>query len=95
MATKKTVIEMDWNELEEIVNKTYGINNYNFVASMECGNDSAHQFDVSKIEKPDEWYMKQIADIKNNPNVSPYAIMQDLVNRGAIEPGDYLITVCW
>lgn len=44
---KKTVyIEMDYYEFEELVEKHFGVKNYEFVADIECGNDSSHTFNI-------------------------------------------------
>ena len=47
----ETVTFMDYDELEEIVKKTYGAIPYEFIAAEECGNDSSHRFIVNKVEE--------------------------------------------
>lgn len=91
-------IELDWHELEDIVNKTYSITQYNFVAVQECRNDSQHTFQVTKQEPLDEWESKDLQEFiaKNGlKEYMNYTIMQDLVNRGVLKPANYLVTVSW
>jgi hypothetical protein len=98
----KTVIEIDYNEFEDIVRKTYGLaerdsNAYSFVATEECGNDSTHEFVVDKIEKLDEWEIESIHKLIAGkcPTYCNDTIFQDLVNQGILQPGTYIVNVCW
>jgi len=101
----KQVIEIDYNELEDIVNKHYGLRAkdpygnglYSFVATEECGNDSDHSFSVPKAEPLDEYDQKKIKRLRGtgHSRYSNYAILQDLVNNGVLAPGEYLVKVCW
>lgn len=97
---KKTVIEIDYNELESIVRKHYGIdhNQYSFVATEECGNDTHHSFNVTGAAPLRDYDQETIDEIKATGNVPEYSnltIMQDLVNSGVLEPGEYLVDVSW
>lgn len=96
----KTVIEMDYSELEDIVNKHYklkGESKYSFVATAECGNDSDHSFNVPRTKPLDKWAQKNIQELKEGryPSYCNHDILQDLVNNGVLAPGEYLIRVSW
>jgi hypothetical protein len=102
---KETVITMDYGELDEMVTKTYNFRrgDYEFIVVEECGNDSSHRFSVekTKVLDPtnalDKWDLEKLEKIKtgNVPSSSNHVIMQDLVNRGVLEPGIYIIEVSW
>lgn len=47
-AEKKTVIEVDYGDLERFVKETYKQKEYSFVAAQECGNDSSHSFSIPR-----------------------------------------------
>lgn len=91
---KKTVIEMDYKELETLVKKTYG-QEYNFVEDEECGNDSSHSFNFEE-ETLDAFSKEQLQSFKagHNPSYITGTLIQDMVNNKILEQGDYLITVC-
>lgn len=97
----KTVIEMDYYELETIVNNHYNLphngDGYEFVAVQECGNDSSHTFYIPKAEPLSKWDQKSIEELKlgKHPCYCNHAILQDLVNNGVLAPGEYLIKVSW
>lgn len=95
---KIQVIEIEYYEFEQIVKRVYGATKYSFVATEECGNDSDHSFDVSNKEALDEWEMKSIAEFIEKKGLKTYVnytLFKDLVNRDELEPGQYLVTVCW
>jgi hypothetical protein len=100
---KETVITIEYGELEDIVNKAYSITDYEFVAVEECGNDSSHRFDVGEI-KPfdpenvlDKYDLEKLEKVKAGkvPTYSNHIIFRDLVNRGILEPGTYIVEVSW
>lgn len=95
-ASKKVMFEVDYGDFERFVKETYG-QDYSFVASEECGNDSVHNFNVTEKEALDEYDQKRLATFKELGSYSFFnrTILQDLVNRDLIEPGNYLISVCW
>lgn len=93
---REVYITMDYYELEELVKKTYEIKNYSFIATEECGNDSTHSFNVERKSLRD-FEQEYIDEMKSgNPiTCSNYAILNDLCNKEVLEPGNYLIEVCW
>jgi len=55
--TKKSIIEIDYNDLEAEVKKTWG-HTWEFVADQECINDSQHSFTIDG--KIDEYNLSQL-----------------------------------
>ena len=89
----KTITEINYNDLDEFIQTTYGWKNYEFVAVEECGNDSSHSFnptgDVSDPEVFERWDKGEFVHYSN------HAIMEKLVADGHIPAGDVLVEVCW
>lgn len=97
-------MEMSYGELEELVKETYKVEEYEFVAQQECGNDSSHTFEVKAepwdvnnilgkyaLDKFEEWIQSK----GHKGEYMNYIIMQALVNDGVLSAGHYLIQVCW
>jgi hypothetical protein len=99
MKTKTvTVIEVEYNELDKAINEFYGkpSRTFSVVADQELGNDSQKEITVSK-EPLDKWDQAKVGAFKNLGayGFSLGSLLQDMANAGAIEPGTYLIKVCW
>lgn len=95
---KKLMIEMDYDEFENIVTNQYKVNDYSFVATEECGNDSDHTFSVSGIEPLDKYETEKLLEFIEKNGGTCYVnhtLFQDLVNKGVLEPGEYIVKVCW
>lgn len=98
----ETVTIINYDEFEDIVRKHYGFlendrNAYSFVATQGCSNDSTHKFG-SVVKKPlFDWDDKELIKfINREPNyASNYILIQDLVNQNVLEPGNYIVEVCW
>ena len=91
---KRTIIEADYSEIENLVRPLFS--KYGFVPVQECGNDTSHQFngingELDKFEQDDinKWYAGEFVGYSND------AILNHLCHLGIIEPGDYIIKVCW
>jgi hypothetical protein len=84
---KKVIFQVDYREFERFIEEVYGVH-LDFLDWQECGNDSTTALYAEK-----------------NPSVTPltgetvlenrWEIMDDLCNKGLIEPGEYLVKVCW
>lgn len=87
---KITYIEMDYHEFDELVKEKYGIET-EFVANQEANNDSEYSFNVDgKLSdyQREDWEEK-------NFQYGNGLLLNKLCEDGHIEPGKYLITVCW
>lgn len=89
-------IVMDDQEFNDLVKKTYN-QDYEFVADMECGNDTQHTFEDININPLSEYEQEEIAEFKSSgdTNYSARTLLTDMYINGVVEPGNYLITVCW
>jgi hypothetical protein len=94
---KVSIIEMDYDEFEEIVKRVYQATKYSFVATEECGNDSSHTFDITKKEPLDKYEKEDLDEFVASKGLKTYVnqtLFQDLVNKGKLKPGHYLVNVC-
>lgn len=95
---KKQVIEMEYGELEELIEKTYGFEEYSIPAEEEKGNDCSLTFNLVKGEEPNEWHKKDLAKMKETKKPMQYRthiLMQDMCNNSILEPGDYIVNIFW
>jgi len=98
--TTETVHQVDYSDFEEFVKSIYG-GDYDFVSTEECGNDSSHQFSVSKdfIERfhKSEYHQKDMDRIRKGdyPGYCNGALFNTLFLDGHIEEGNYVVNVCW
>jgi hypothetical protein len=86
-AKSKVIFEVKYGDFEQFIKEVYGVH-LDFVDWQECGNHSTTALYAEK-----------------NPSVAPltsetvlenrWEIMDDLCNKGLIEPGEYLIKVYW
>ena len=97
LKTKKVeYIEVSYKDLERLIREVYQQPKYEIVADEEWNNDSDYTFSVERKEL-DQWQAKDIDGLKTN-GTAQYglpSILADLCNNGHIEPGEYLISVCW
>lgn len=86
---------VDYNELDKFIKAVYGVY-YSCVGSQEWGNDSQHRVHAEAVELG-PWDAKKLEEVKagKEPSYSLGAVMNDLAFQGLIEPGEYLIDVCW
>lgn len=89
-----TYTEMDYCEFEQLVKTTYG-HDYEFPEDIECGNDSEHTYEVTG--ELDEWDRQKLQEFVQSGKYLYLAprLLNDLVARGKLPKGRYLITVCW
>lgn len=91
---KNIVIELEYYEFQDLVKKQYG-HDFSFVADQECGNDSSHQFIINGIIDDYEEGELQLFKDDGVYNLLANVLLNDLANRGVIEKGNYIISVCW
>jgi hypothetical protein len=94
----QTVRKVDSDDIDELINNA--IPNldppFECVACEEWNNDSEHTFTVTNM--PEKWDKKEVKEIKATGRWGNYklgAILNVLCEEGQIEPGEYLISVCW
>ena len=97
--TSVTVLKVNYNELERCINeflksKDYKGEEFEFVSDHECGNDSDHEFKVEPISDLD---LKSLtASIKKGKLTwATHRILDYMCKEKVIEPGTYLVQVCW
>jgi hypothetical protein len=92
---KQVFFEVDYNDLDQFISDFYGVY-YEFVADQECSNDSQHTFNIKK-EKLAEYDQNKLNEFVNGKSRTYIAriLLADLCNKDIIEPGKYLIKVCW
>lgn len=86
-----TYYEMSYSDFEQLVNSYFGIEDFDFVETIECRNGSTHTFNVKRSDAAiypleDEWYYSYSAT---------YTAFAHLCADGVIPEGTYLIDVCW
>ena len=96
-----TVRRIEYGALEEYIKRIYGFEDpkgmFSIVAMEEWGNGSNHLCQMKK--KPlNKWEQSDLDGWKANPLVGQWVlcvILQDMVNHGHLEEGNYLVAVCW
>jgi hypothetical protein len=90
-----TVFRVGYHEFEDAIKKVYG-RSFSFVEDQEARNDSNYLFKTTK-RPPEEWEREELEKFRAGKPASPLTriLLDDLARRGEIEPGYYLISVCW
>lgn len=90
----KTVIEIDYNELNELVKGKLGYKKYRF-GDDGVANDSIHSFEIDG--KLDDYQIKECAEYAAGTNeyCSDDTVLNKLCAEGHIPAGEYLVSVCW
>jgi len=93
---KKTVIEVDSNDVDILVNRVYPfLKGYEFIPAQEANNYSSYTFRVRADIKPrdlDEWEKLKVGMSWVYQN---HLIFDMLCKDGHIEPGEYVVKVSW
>ena len=92
----ETIYRVSYDALEEFVKEVYG-GDFDFVANGEYSNDSSHEFDVSDDTEDlfldeEELAKARSGDLDDFGNDD---ILQLLCVDGYIDPGTYIVQVCW
>ncbi len=84
-------------DLDVFMRKVYN-HDLEFTEVRECSNDSSHEIFNITSDDLDEWEQTDVKDFKES-GISgwgtPRALLRDCCIRGLVEPGDYIIRVCW
>lgn len=104
----KTVHCVDYGDLEKKIQEVYGYT-YEMACDIESGNDTSHEFDGITIEEArrqllgdegmapynrkdlEEWH----ASNGRKQMWGPRLMMLDMVLRGLIPEGDYVVSISW
>lgn len=88
-------------ELNRFVTEYYKLKTpFSCRANEGWKNDSVHRADVEKgqMDGDDVWKVKSLVGDPDTSVVQHFSvgsILRDLCDKGAIQPGHYLIEVCW
>ena len=93
---KKEFLVMDYNELDDLICKTYGVNDFESIASEEWNNYSRYEFGIKKSVLTG-YDLKTIENVRagKNPSYAVRDLLTDMCNNDIIPEGDYLIVVSW
>lgn len=85
----ETVKFIDCSDLEEFTKEVYG-HRFDAAASQEWNRDSYHSKRAEARELA-SWDQEKIDQLMNGeePEFALEAVLNDLVNKGLLEPGDY------
>jgi hypothetical protein len=94
---KFEVIAVDYNDFDKFIKEIYQID-YEIIVDEELNNDSHKLFQIKK-EELKEWDKEKLKKfLKSNGKDESWCaklLLTDLCNQDLIEPGWYLIKVCW
>lgn len=94
---KKEVFSADYSDIEELVQTHYGVDDWSFTEDTESGNDTSHEFTVAR-DAQNEWNKRDIQAFRDSDGKKVYmvsALLNDMCDAGLLEPGEYVIRVCW
>jgi len=97
VGTTKTVVEMDYREFEYHVKETYGVA-YEYACSEELNNYTSKTYDYSTKKPLDEYDAKRLAQFmvsKGDSMMIAHVLFQDMVNKGVLQPAEYLVQLSW
>lgn len=91
---KVTYTEVQYHDLDDYIQEVYG-HEFNCVADQEWSNDSKKT--VWAEEGTDKWDQEKVDKFvaTGHYSFSLQAILRDLCNRKLLEPGKYLVSICW
>ncbi len=92
---KKTVIHVDYRDLEKFLTEVYG-QKFEFVVDQEATNYTSYEFNISK-EQLDAWDTDQLTKFQrgSQPGFVAQILLTDCCNKNLIEPGLYIVKVFW
>lgn len=85
---------VDSEDLSNYIEQFYG-QPYNFVPDQEAGNDSEHHFLVTGTLGPDEETSVKEFIAGEGYTFIAQALLDDLCRELLLEPGEYIVEVCW
>lgn len=93
--TIHTAYRIDSDDLNNIIQQVYGVNDYELIADEEWNNNSAHDFNVTG--KLSEYNDRQLEKFKETGRGSYMIqeIVQDLARQGYLPLGNLTVEVSW
>ena len=93
---KKTVLKVDYNDLESFILDVYGVE-YEIAPNEECSNGTNERYVIDKeeIREYDRNNLIHWQYGNCNPSFILRTIMIDLCNNDKIEAGEYIVNVSW
>jgi hypothetical protein len=94
--THKSVIEVDYNTLNDFIANQYGIDN--FEGTLGSPNDSTHSYTVignGPDYEFDEDSVNEAIESKGCEHYGLGIVLNDLCKKEKLPPGEYLVSVCW
>lgn len=97
--SKETYYTCNYGDLEQLIIDTYGLKNFSIPASMESNNDSDidlgnitdKELDSYDIEAFNTWLTSKEEVLMWRVDL----IMNDLVRKGLLPAGNWLVSVSW
>lgn len=91
---KAEYIVVDFREMEKKIQDHFGRPDYNIVADNEWDNDSDHALELDG-EVTFHEYIEKFKAGQRHGMYMIYDLLNQMVKDGVLEPGNYLIEVCW
>lgn len=97
---KKTVIEVDYKDLEAYFEAVYG-QKWCFCSSEEANNDNVYEYAVGgphAEDEMDEWDREKFEAWVKDGTFWPFgthSLMEEMHRNGLLEEGEYIIKVWW
>ena len=87
-------IQVDYRKLNEFIREVYGIPYFSCLYAEDWNQGEDHHIRVLSKRELNEWDLKKLQEVKDDqePPYCMQVVMQDLVNRDLIPPGNYLIS---
>ena len=98
MKTKRrSLIVVEHTDLEKEIEQVYGFRHYNLAYEITTPNDVCYLYEgIDGVNKPEE--AADLIDFVASGHIERYTldmVLNDLVARGRITPGDYLLKIIW
>jgi hypothetical protein len=94
---QRSLIVVELADLEKEIEQVYSFRHYNLAYEITSPNDVCYLYeDIDGVIKPEE--AAYLTDFVASGHIEGYTldvVLNDLVVRGRITPGDYLIKFIW
>lgn len=97
IGTRKTIIEVEYNDIERLIQKHYNRPDYEVVCDMEWGNYESHSQTLNKkpIHDHDQKKVDRFKSGDKTVRFIFWNLMQDLVNNDVLDEAEYSISIYW